>query len=151
MSNPMSENRTKAMEILNRMFTAEMQSVQSGGTDMSGIAAAFHQDIVVHEPVSLPFAGDWRGHEGLKQLFKNMHEKWSSMDVEDMQATIDGDTLFMSCTFVATARQTNTNVRLPFAEILKMKDGLVSEAFPFYYDTVAINRALDFSPVNPKV
>lgn len=144
----MSQSNTKAVEVLKRMFSAEMQSVQSGSTDSSGIIAAFHPDIVVHEPASLPYAGDWRGHGGLKELFKNMHDIWEKMDVEDMEATIEGDKLFMSCTFVATARQTGQTIRQPFAEVLKLKDDLVIEGFPFYFDTVAINAALGFNPAS---
>jgi ketosteroid isomerase-like protein len=136
-------DNTEAMAILTRMFTAEMQFMESAQEDFSGIAAIFHPDIVVHEPASLPYAGDWRGHESLGRLFKTMHDVWSLMTVEDMRAAIDGDTLFMSCTLVTTARKTGSKIRQPFAEVLKIKDGLVVEGTPFYYDTAAICAALD--------
>lgn len=145
MNKIVSDKSIKAMEILNRMFTAEMQFMHSDGSDLSGIKAAFHPDIVVHEPNSLPYAGDWRGYEELGRLHKIMHNTWSSLMTENMHATIDGDTLFMGCTLVATARHSGKEIRLPFAEILKIKDDLVVEAFPYYYDTVAVNTALGYS------
>jgi len=145
MKNSLSGNSTKAMEILNRMFTAEMEFMRSEGNDISGITAAFHPDIVVHEPASLPYPGDWRGYEELGKLFKTMHRTWSRMNVENMVATQDGDTLFMGGTLVATARQSEKEVRMPFAQILKLKDDLVIEAFPFYFDTALINAAIGHS------
>jgi ketosteroid isomerase-like protein len=143
--NQTNNNTTEAMAILTRMFKAEMQFMESAEEDLSGIAGIFHPDIVVHEPASLPYAGDWQGHESLGRLFKNMHNVWSSMNVENMRATIDNDTLFMFCTLVTTARKSGKEVRQPFAEILKIKDGLVIEGIPFYYDTAAICTALDYS------
>ena len=143
MNDSLSDNSAKAMEIVNRMFAAEMEFMRSDGSDFSGIKSAFHPDIVVHEPASLPYPNDWCGYEALGRLFKLMHKTWSSMSIENMTATLEGDTLFLGCTLVATARQTGTEVRLPFAEILKIKDNLVIEAFPFYFDTALINAVLD--------
>lgn len=150
MDQVISENSAKAREILSRMFAAEKQFMESDSWDFDGIAKAFHRDIVVHEPASLPYAGDWRGFEALGQLFKRMHDAWSLMDVEDMRATIDGDTLFMGSTLVATARHSGQEIRQPFAEILKIKDGLVIEGFPYYSDTVMVNAALGFTPREAK-
>ncbi|WP_163852804.1 nuclear transport factor 2 family protein [Paenibacillus elgii] len=150
MNNSLSDNSTKAMEILNRMFAAEMEFMRSDGNDFSGIKSAFHPDIVVHEPVSLPYPGDWCGYEELGRLFNTMHNTWSSMNVENMLATLDSDTLFMGGTLVAKARQTEKEVRLPFAQILKIKDKLVIEAFPYYFDTALINAALGHHSVNVK-
>ncbi|MBW7454756.1 nuclear transport factor 2 family protein [Paenibacillus sepulcri] len=150
MNNAFSDNNTKAMEILNRMFTAEMEFMRSDGSDFSGIKSAFHPDIVVHEPTSLPYPGDWRGYEALGRLFKIMHNSWNSMNTENMLATLDGDTLFMGCTLVATARHSDIEIRLPFAQILKIKDNLVIEGFPYYFDTVAINTALGYNQDNVK-
>ena len=145
MNNKLSNNSTRAMEILNRMFSAEMEFMRSDGNDFSGLISAFHPDIVVHEPASLPYPGDWCGYEELGRLFNTMHNTWSSMNVENMAATLDGDTLFMGCILVAKARQSEKEVRLPFAQILKIKDDLVIEAFPYYFDTALINAALGHS------
>jgi ketosteroid isomerase-like protein len=142
--NQTNNTTTEAMAILTRMFKAEMQFMESAQEDLSGIARIFHPDIVVHEPASLPYAGDWQGHESLGRLFKSMHNVWSSMNVENMRATIDDDILFMCCTLVTTARKSRKEVRQPFAEILKIKDGQVIEGTPFYYDTAEICRALTY-------
>ncbi|MFE5318420.1 nuclear transport factor 2 family protein [Paenibacillus sp. NPDC056579] len=130
MNNTFSNNSTKEMEILNRMFSAEMECMRSDGNNFSGSKYAFHPDIVVHEAALLPYPGDRCGYEELKRLFNTMQITWSSINIENMVATLDGDTLFMGCTLVAKARQSEKEVRLPFAQILKIKDHLVKEALP---------------------
>jgi ketosteroid isomerase-like protein len=150
MSDQTSDNGTEAMAILTRMFAAEMQFMESDQEDFSGIAAIFHPNIVVHEPASLPYAGDWRGHESLGRLFKGMSDAWSSMSVENMRATLDGDTLFMCCTLIATARNSGKEIRQPFAEVLRIESGLVVEGTPYYYDTAAIGAALSDGSIEAK-
>jgi ketosteroid isomerase-like protein len=140
-----SGDETRALAFLGRMFAAELEFMRSETEDLAGLAEIFHTEIVVHEPASLPYAGDWDGHEALGRLLKRMRESWSSMDVENMRATTAGDVLFMCCTLVATARNSGERVRQPFAEVLKIRDGLVIEGTPYYYDTAAICAALEGS------
>jgi ketosteroid isomerase-like protein len=142
----MSIKSTKAMEILNKMFAAKMQFFHSDSKDHSSIGSAFHPDIVVHESKSVPYAGDWSGYEELIKLWGKMNECWESMKVEDMQAAINEDTTFLTCTLIAKTRSSGIVTRQPFSEYLKLKDDLVVKAIPFYYDTVAINQALEFNP-----
>jgi len=110
MNDSLSDNSTKATEILNRMFETEMEFMRSDGNDFSGIKSAFHPGIVVQEPASLPYPGDWCGFEELGRLFKTMYNTCSSMNIENMLATLDGDTLFMGCNLVATARLSEKEV-----------------------------------------
>jgi ketosteroid isomerase-like protein len=142
----MSKASAKAMGIINRMFTAEMQFFHTDGEEYSGVESVFHPDIVVQEPNSLPYAGDWYGYGELIKLWGKMNECWDSIKVEDMQTTIDDNSLFLTCTLIAKARKTGIEIRQPFSEYLELKDDLVVKAIPFYFDTVAIKEALDFDP-----
>jgi hypothetical protein len=63
-----------AMELLGRMFEVEMSFVQSERKDIAALARAFHGEVVVHEPASLPYAGEWRGLAGVAALFGKMRE-----------------------------------------------------------------------------
>jgi hypothetical protein len=45
---------------------------------------------VVPESASLPYPGDWCGYEELRKLFNTMHNTWSSINVENVVATLDG-------------------------------------------------------------
>jgi ketosteroid isomerase-like protein len=130
------------MQLLERMFEVEMKFIQSGSNDVGALAEAFHSDVVVHEPVSLPYRGDWKGLEGVGALFHRMREVWSDMRVEDLTAAREGDTIFMACTLHMTCRTSGVAITQPFAEVLRFQDERLIEGTPFYYDTSEIVSAL---------
>jgi|SRR5687767_1442124 ketosteroid isomerase-like protein len=131
-----------AIDLLTRMFDVELRFLQSDKPDLRMLATAFHPDVVVHEPKSLPYAGDWIGFEGIGALFRRMREVWSDLRVEQLEATRDGDVVFMTCTIHLTSRTTGVSVIQPFAEVLRFKDELLVEGTPFYYDTAEIVSAI---------
>ena len=129
---------TNAMPLLECMFEVELDFLRSDGRDVQSLARAFHADVVVHEPASVPYAGDWKGLEGIAALLGRMRDVWSDMTVEDMTAVRVEDTVFMSCSLTLTSRATGAVIRQPFAEVLHFKDGLLLDGTPFYYDTAEI-------------
>lgn len=131
-----------AMELLERMFAVELRFLQQEEADLSLLATAFHPDVVVHEPASLPYAGDWRGLDGVGRLFRTMRETWSDLSVDGLQAAKTGDTVFMTCSLRLTARGCGKTITQPFAEVLRFESGRLIEGTPFYYDTAAIAAAL---------
>jgi ketosteroid isomerase-like protein len=131
-----------AMQLLNRMFEVEMRFLKSDAKDVSMLASAFHKSVVVHEPASLPYAGDWRGLEGMGELFRRMSDAWSDVRVEDLEALKSDNTVFMACTLYLTSRANGATIKQPFAEVLRFKDGLLLEGTPFYYDTSEVAAAL---------
>ena len=140
-----NENSANAMTILTQMFEAEIEFMRSDGKNFAGIRKIFHPDVTIHEPMSLPYRGDWNGHGSIARLFQAMSETWSEMNVENMNATMDDRTIYMHCTLIVVARKSLVEVRQPFAEVLMLKDGLVIEGTPFYHDTEALNHAIGLS------
>lgn len=132
-----------AMELLERIFAVELRFLQQDEADLDLLATAFHPDVVVHEPASLPYAGDWRGLEGIGRLFRAMRETWSDLSVDGLQAVKTGDIVFMTCSLHLTARSSGRTLTQPFAEVLRFEDGRLIEGTPFYFDTAAIKAALD--------
>ncbi|WP_244483435.1 nuclear transport factor 2 family protein [Mesorhizobium sp. 1M-11] len=129
---------TDAMPLLERMFEVELGFLRSEEKDVESLARAFHPDVVVHEPASLPYAGDWKGLEGIAALLGRMSEVWSDMAVADMTAARVEDTVFMACTLKLTSRATGAVIEQPFAEVLHFRNGLLLDGTPFYYDTAGI-------------
>lgn len=138
-----SDNRRTAMELLERMFEVEMRFVKSDANDLDQLADAFHPDVVIHEPGSLPYAGDWVGLEGVGALFRRMREVWSDLSVDGLEAARVGDTVFMACTLSLTSRVNGATIKQPFAETLHFADDLLIDGTPFYYDTAEIVTALE--------
>jgi len=135
-------DRLTAEQLLERMFAVEFDFMRSGNGDVGPLARAYHPDVVVHEPASLPYPGDWVGLEGIGTLLRKMDEVWSDMRVEDMQAARAGDVVYMNATLHLKARASGAEIEQPFAEVLRFKNGLLLDGTPFYYDTSAILAAL---------
>jgi hypothetical protein len=104
-----------AMALLERMFAVELRFLQQDKADLDLLATAFHPDVVVHEPASLPYAGDWCGLDGIERLFRAMRATWSELSVDGLQAAMTGDTVFMTCNLRLTARSTGRPLTQPFA------------------------------------
>jgi ketosteroid isomerase-like protein len=131
-----------AEQLLAHMFEVELDFMQSGSRDFRSLAEAFHPEVVVHEPASLPYAGDWEGLAGVGALLRRMGEVWSEFRVEDMEAMRKGDTVFASGTLHMKSRATGAEIAQPFAEVLHFKDDLLLDGTPFYYDTGEMVAAL---------
>jgi ketosteroid isomerase-like protein len=135
-------DRLSAAKLLQRMFDVELRFLGSDAGDAALLATAFHPDVVVHEPKSLPYEGDWRGLDGVGALFRRMREVWSDLSVDRLEAVRDGDTVFMTCTLHLTSRANGARITQPFAEVLRFKDDRLIEGMPFYYDTAEIVAAI---------
>lgn len=127
-----------ALELLEPMFAAEFTYMRSDPPDPRSLETAFDPEVVVHEPGSLPYAGDWQGLEGVAALVRLMGDTWSQMAVEDLVAVRDGEVVFMSCTLRLVSRATGRSISQPFAEALRFREGRLLEARPFYFDTAAL-------------
>lgn len=132
-----------ALELLKHMFDVEMRFIQSDSGDVEQLAEAFHRNVVIHEPASLPYAGDWRGLEQLAALFRKMREVWSDMSVGGLEAARDGDTVFVQCTLSMTCRANGAKITQPFVEVLRFEGDLLVDGTPFYFDTAEIVAVLD--------
>ena len=137
-----ASDRNTAMQLLERMFQVELDFLNSDKTDAEALARAFHPDVVVHEPASLPYSGDWRGLTGIASLLRVMSEVWSDVGVEDLAAAQSGDLVFMTCRLRLTSRARGAFIVQPFAEVLRFREGLLLDGTPFYFDTAEILRAI---------
>lgn len=130
------------LKMLQRMFEVEMSFMQSESRDIAILAKAFHPDVVIHEPTSLPYSGDWKGLPGIAALMRAMSQTFSKMAVEDLSCSGSAEKLHVSCFLHMTSRTTGVEIRQPFAQILRFRDGLLIEGTPFYFDTAEIEAAL---------
>ncbi|HKG82372.1 MAG TPA: nuclear transport factor 2 family protein [Beijerinckiaceae bacterium] len=136
------DEQPTSAQLLTRMFEVERRFLRSDSGTADLLATAFHPDVVIHEPASLPYPGDWCGLEGVTALFRAMRETWSDIRVEDLRSARDGDTVFMACTLHLTSRATGRSIAQPFAEVLRFKGDRLVDGTPFYYDTAAVTAVL---------
>jgi ketosteroid isomerase-like protein len=133
-----NNNLAIALDTLHRMLQVEREFISSGQEDYSGIATVFHPDIVLHEPAILPYAGDWKGQKGIGQLFREMHNFWESLTSEDLHILSENDRIVMHCTLVGRIRSNQVEIRQPFAQVVRLKEGMIIECTPFYFDAFSI-------------
>jgi ketosteroid isomerase-like protein len=131
-----------SLALVERMFSAEFNFMKAGGIDQNILAEAFHPEVVVHEPRSLPYAGDWVGLGGVASLMRAMNHAWAEMAVDRLEVHGDGERVLLACQLRMVARRTDRIVRQPFAERLHFEDGKLIEGTPFYFDTADIAAAL---------
>ena len=122
------DEQPTSAQLLERMFAVERRFLRSDSGTAGLLATAFHPDVVIHEPASLPYPGDWCGLEGVTALFRAMRETWSDIRAEDMRSARDGDTVFMACTLHLTSRATGRSTTQPFAERRCCDSGRLNQA-----------------------
>lgn len=140
MAEPENDPHLKAL--LDNMFAVEMAFMQSDAQDPAILARAFHADVVVHEPASLPYSGDWIGLDGVARLMRRMGELFGGMAIDALVCAGSPERLHLACTLTMTVRATGETIVQPFAELLRFKDGLLIEGTPFYHDTSELVAAL---------
>lgn len=136
----------EATEILHRFYAAETAYLQSEPKDFSAMAAVLHPDCVMHQPSSLPYGGSWQGHDGFRRWMAAFGAVWSTLVVADPTLLVSGaDVIFVRSTVRATARASGAELSWPLLQMVMVRDGLIREMRPFYWDTAAIVEALGTS------
>ncbi|MGX4688159.1 nuclear transport factor 2 family protein [Streptomyces sp. JNUCC 63] len=101
-------------------------------------ADPFQEDIAVHEAESLPYGGDWKGREGLRNLMDTIGSitELAPTDIEVFDA---GDGIVITRqTANFTSKSTGATLSVPMVEIYTMVDGKIQDIDVYYKDTKAM-------------
>jgi quinol monooxygenase YgiN/ketosteroid isomerase-like protein len=127
-------------EVLQRFYAAEEAYLEDG--DFGPVAEVLAPDVVMHQAESLPYGGVWRGHDGFRRWMEAFAAQWESLAVTEPRFLSSGDVVLVLSRVIATGRATGTRVTWPLAQVITVRDGRIAEIRPFYWDTVAVARAL---------
>lgn len=61
---------TKIPATLDTFYKAESAYLRAGGGDFAAIAATLDPECVIYQPASLPYGGEWRGHNGFEEWMR---------------------------------------------------------------------------------
>ncbi len=139
MSKPEQE---PSVAVLSRFYEAEKAFLAAGGGDFSEIAATLDPECVIYQPASLPYGGEWRGHEGFEAWMKAFVQQWSSMEVKDSKLYLSGDVIVSKSHVYAINRRNGEPLDWPLLQFFKMRGGKILELSPFYWDTAALVQSL---------
>jgi ketosteroid isomerase-like protein len=131
-----------ALDTLMRFYEAETAYLAPDGGDFRVIAAMLDPECVLYQPRSLPYGGEWRGHEGFEKWMQKLGEQWSSLEVKDPELYPSGDVVISRSQVYAVARATGHRIDWPLLQFFKVRNGKILELRPFHWDTAAMLPAM---------
>jgi uncharacterized protein len=120
--------------------------------DQVALLEAYHPDIAIHEAASLPYGGDYHGHEGAIAHVQAFYRTWEGLKPRELleEARREHPLVFLETTQdyvvvlgqnTAVAPQSGRKLDLPEVWVFKMREDKIAESWMLNQDTVAI---LDF-------
>jgi ketosteroid isomerase-like protein len=139
---PTSES--PALRSLMRFYEAEARYSGSGKpADREALLKTLHRDIVLYQPESLPYGGEWRGREGFGHWLDAFVRTWADVTPTDPVVHVCGENVIVSTvTMRARACATGTSIAMPMCQVIRFSDGLPIEWRNFAWDTAKMLQAL---------
>jgi uncharacterized protein len=116
--------------------------------DLGAYLAACDRDVVVREPGSLPYGGEYHGREGVRRHAAGWMRTWSVLQPGDERklgaAFVEaGDDVVVRWRLRARAPDGSGTLDMPMVGIYRLRDGKLAEAHMFYSDTAEVLRFLE--------
>ncbi|MCU1646954.1 MAG: SnoaL-like protein [Nocardia sp.] len=131
-----------------RAFYAAEAAYLTEGAEFEQMAAHLASDVVMHQASSLPYGGEWRGHNGFRKFIDAMSESWDGLWFDEQQFLSDDDRVVVYSRGRLRARRTGRTLKTSLLQWISFRDGLITEFRPYYHDTTAVLATLTAGP-NP--
>lgn len=140
---------SEAIDVVKRYAAAATESMPEDGRGTSAeqrlqrLLDMLDPDIRITVAASLPYKGEYVGHQGFLALGEQFGKTWQVIDngAAGYSDLGDGRVVgFYNPTFRSVA--TGRTVSFRVAEILTVRDGRIAELDPYYSDTVGLVEAL---------
>ncbi|MGS0686853.1 nuclear transport factor 2 family protein [Nakamurella sp. GG22] len=116
---------------------AEFYAAVSSG-DAAAIERLLSPEIVVHEPGSLPYGGEWRGLDGFQSRMTAVAEYWQTEIVSPPEVLFTGNLAAALMDVRFTSADGQILVQQPVIEMVWVADGRIIQIIPLYYDTAVL-------------
>jgi ketosteroid isomerase-like protein len=129
---------------LMRFYEAETKYSASGAPrDRDLLLSTLHPEIVLHQPASLPYGGEWRGREGFGHWLDSFTQTWTNIEpVDPLFYTCSPEVLVSTVTMRARARSTGLRIDMPMCQVIRFANDLPIEWRNFAWDTALMLQAL---------
>lgn len=134
-----------ALAVLKDFYAAEAAYIAAGGmgrASFDGLAACLDPEVVMYQAPGLPYGGTWRGPRGIEAFMAAMSETWQSLEFLEQRFVVDGDVVVVLNRGRLRARATGRVLDTSVMQMITVRDGLITEMHPFYWDTLAVADAL---------
>ena len=131
-----------AIAALKRFYAAEAAYMQPGGGDFAPLAATLDPEVVLHQSPDLPWGGEFHGHAGYEDWARKMSAAFDRLEVNNLQLFARGDTVVAACRLVTRSRATSAVVDLLMTQVVTVRDDLIVDFRPVYWDVPAYRAAV---------
>ncbi|KAI9148065.1 hypothetical protein HJFPF1_11887 [Paramyrothecium foliicola] len=118
--------------------------------DFSGIAAVLSPDIQLEQPSGLPYAGVYKGPQGILDWISKAGQWFDKIDVQNPEffEREGSDRIAVLSTVNYTVKSTGEELYFPFSQTftVDLEKGVITEIRPFYWDVHALNKAIGYAP-----
>jgi uncharacterized protein len=136
--------QTDPYSSLMRFYEAEARYSASGlAADRTTLLATLHRDIVLHQPESLPYGGQWKGRDEFARWLEAFVGAWNHIVPTDpVFYTCGDDVLVATVVMRATSKASGSLIEMPMCQVIRFSDGLPIEWRNFAWDTATMLNAL---------
>ena len=99
--------------------------------DVEGVLPFIADDAVLL-PARAQLEGiEYRGHDGVRQLDRDLSEEWEGLRVEPLEIREAGDHVVARTTLIARGRASGVDVEVPLGWLIEMRGGKVVHSRTF--------------------
>ncbi|MFE3225541.1 nuclear transport factor 2 family protein [Nocardia sp. NPDC059228] len=131
----------EAMTTLRAFYAAEAAYLTEGA-EFEEMARHLAPDVVMHQAASLPYGGQWTGHEGIREFLAAMGDSWDGLWFDEQHFLSEGERVVAYSRGRLRARRTGRVLETSLLQWISFQDGLITEFRPYYHDTSAVLAAL---------
>ena len=133
--------------VLKRFYQAEAAYMEAGGAahgaDFAPIAATLDPDVVLHQSPDLPWGGEFHGHDGYAEWARRMSDAFDRLAVRDERLFASGNMVVSVCRLVTRSRANGRLIDAPMEQVVRRKDGRITEFRPFYWNVPDYQAAME--------
>jgi uncharacterized protein len=122
--------------------------------DREGVTTGYDKNITIHDAASLPYGGDYRGHEGALHHGQGFRAAWDRFQPHearglDPRIIADGDHVVVLWQHKLENPETGDRLDLPAISVYRMENAQIVDSRMFHFDTAALLRFLDRNAEQP--
>ncbi|MGW0252365.1 nuclear transport factor 2 family protein [Nocardia goodfellowii] len=121
-----------------RAFYAAEAAYLTEGAEFADMARHLASDVVMYQASSLPYGGEWHGHDGFRAFIAAMGENWDGLWFDEQHFVSDENRVVVYSRGRLRARHTGRTLETSLLQWITFRDGLITEVRPYYLDTSAV-------------
>lgn len=145
-----AEKKHSPRQILEQFYEAEriFSSTPADQRTFEPIAAVLSDDYYMEQSSALPWGGEYRGRNGLKDWLEKASE-WVVIDVRDpvIYENSDSDKIVVLSRIYYTCHKTGEKLDFPLSQtfVIDTQLGQIKEIRAYYWDIKKLNKAMGYT------